>query len=209
MVRSIFLILLILAFGSCEKTRFDDLKGEAILSDYLDIKDSMKFEEYDRNLVSLQKYIIWTKTYDKLIASNMRAIGYKLTDNMGNLSWRDFVIEPNKLKASSDSANHFLSFYKSDLMSDSIQRYYIDKSGNYTRYFSSKLVDIETGYFKGKCLWTFLEFTEILNNLITKRTTIDEYYGFKAGLIKIRQEDKFYYNGQILSDSITYRIRVL
>lgn len=209
MVKQIFLLVFIcLLLESCEKKSFEDIPDVPIQSDYFsDQRDTLKFQSFGKNPFVPIDTVIWTKIYDELSTSNSRRIGYRITDFKGHRDFRTYILEPNKLKSSSDSARNYLSIYKTYLMDDTTQNFYYERSGKYTRFFSPKLFDVQTNYFSGKCIWTYLEFSELLNDSMSRKTIIDEYYAFKIGIIKIRQEDTYYVNGKFASDSICYKYR--
>lgn len=209
MVKHIFFLLFIgIYFESCEKKPYEDIPAVSIKSDYFsDELNILKFQCFGKNPFIPIDTAIWNKTYDDLSTSNSRRIGYTITTAKGYKDFRTYILEPNKLKSSSDSGRDYLSIYKTYLMGDTTQNFFYERSGKYTRFFSPKLVDVQTSFFSGKCIWTYLEFAERLNDSMSQKTIIDEYYAFKHGLIKIRQENTYYINGKFASDSICYKYR--
>lgn len=214
MVKNIYNIVLvsILILSSCSKSPMGELMPQPIVSEYLDTEsDTLLFLVYDKNPFIAIDNEKWVKVLDTCLYRNSRTIKYLIKSNKAKFDHRNFLIEPSKLRTSSDSFGSYLSIYKTYLLNEDTQKFYFerDESGKATRFFSSKLIDLKTDYYSGKCIWTYLEYTQTINDSTGSRTIIDEYYAPKIGLVKIRHEKKTYINGHQVSDSIINKFRVL
>ena len=201
---------LVLILSSCKDEPIEDFSGFPMKSDYFSSEvDTFKFQVFGKDLFSPTDTSIWLKTLDNPRSSNSRLIEYTIFGRNGVEDIRKYIIEPDKLRSSGDSGKDILSIYKTPLLDDSIQKFYYERSGIFTRFFSSRTVDVQTDYFAGKCIWTYLESVQKINDSLSRATTVDEYYGPRVGLVKITRQDRYYLYGNLKSDSIIYKYRIL
>lgn len=205
-ILTIFSICLI--HCSCHKNNTTDITPFKLHSEFFDSEiDTMNFLVYGKNPFIPVDSFYWVKSSDTLYYTdgNRRTLTYKVLYPNGHEDIRRFDIEPTKLSSSSDSGKYSLPVYKSYLLNENgNQTFYFEKdlTGKYTRFFSSKMVSIKTPLFNGPCIWSYLEFNDLINDSVSCKNIIDEYYGQTIGLVSMRHEYKFFVNGVLSSDSI-------
>jgi hypothetical protein len=136
------------------------------------------------------------------------AVMQRLTHGTGPIGEPPAKVENRLVETSSESLTDYLCIYKTYLLDKSSQQFYYERSGRYTRTFSSKLVDIKTAFFSGPCIWTYLEYSTTVNDSTSQNIIIDEYYAKEIGLVKIQHQVQSIVNGAIKSDSIVRKYRV-